>query len=182
MKSVYKVCLLALVMLPWALNLGAQPKSDRKGRDPEFWKKAKAAKVEFITKRLALSSKESAEFLKVYNESETRKGELFHARKEALVALKKALKAEQPKDVESLLKNYLDAQERLAEWESSDYERFSKVLSKEKFAALVVAEEDFRRQQIHRLDGKKGRGPGMPPQTPKDKENRGGRNPKSGLK
>ena len=166
MKSVYKVCLLALVMLPWALNLGAQPKFDKKGRDPEFWKKAQAAKIEFICERLELPTKENKKFLKVYNESETRKGELFHARQKALFALKKALKAEQPKDVESLLKNYIDARERLAEWENSDYERFSKILSKEKFAELVVAEEDFRRQQIHRLDGKKGRGPGMPHPSP----------------
>ena len=68
MKNVYKVCLLALAMLPGTLNLGAQPKGEKKDKDPEFWKKAKAEKVEFITKRMGLQKDESEAFLKAYNE------------------------------------------------------------------------------------------------------------------
>lgn len=163
MKNVYKVCLLVLVMLPMALSLGAQPKGDRKGKDPEFWKKAQAEKAEFITKRMNLSKAESEAFLKVYNENESRKGELFHERQKALMDMKKALKEDKKADVEALLKKYIDARIRLEQWENSDYERFSKVLSSEQIARLMVAEEDFRREQIHKLDGRRAGGPGMPP-------------------
>ena len=163
MKSVYKVCLLWLSMLPLALSLGAQPKGDGKGKDPGFWKKAQAEKLEFIKKRLSLSDAESDAFLKAYNESEEQKGKLFHERQEALKALKKALKSEEKVDVAPLLEKYLDARARLEEWETSDYERFSKVLSSEQIARLMVAEEDFRREQIHRLAGRRRGGPGAPP-------------------
>ncbi len=163
MKSVYKVCLLILAMLPVTLGLGAQPKCEKKGKDPEFWKKAQAEKVEFITSRLGLPEAEKEAFLKVYNENEEQKGKLFHERQEALKAMKKALKEEGRADVEPLLKKYIEARARLEEWENSDCERFSKVLSSEQIARLLVAEEDFRREQIHRLDGHRGKGPGMPP-------------------
>lgn len=167
MKSVYKVCLLWLAMLPLALSLGAQPKGDRNGKDPDFWKKAQAEKLEFIKKRLNLPDAESEAFLKVYNENEEQKGKLFHERQEALKAMKKALKSDEKADVAPLLEKYLDARARLEEWENSDYERFSKVLSAEQIARLMVAEEDFRREQIHRLDGRRG-GPGVPPPHGRD--------------
>ncbi len=163
MKSVYKVCLLWLSMLPLALSLGAQPKGDGKGKDPEFWKKAQAEKVEFITKRMGLSEAESEAFLKIYNENEEQKGKLFHERQEALKAMKKALKSGEKADVATLLEKYLDARAKLEAWENSDYERFSKVLSDNQIARLMVAEEDFRREQIHRLDGRRRGGPGAPP-------------------
>lgn len=161
MKSVYKVCLLVLAMLPAAFSLGAQPKGERK--DPEFWKKAQAEKVEFITKRMGLQKDESEAFLKAYNEYEEQKGRFFHERQEALRSLKKALKSKEKKNVQTLLKKYLEARANLEAWEMSDYEKFSEVLTDEQIARLIVAEEDFRREQIHRLNGERRGGPGMPP-------------------
>ena len=153
MKSVYKVCLLVLAMLPAAFSLGAQPKGERK--DPEFWKKVQAEKVEFITKRMGLQKDESEAFLKAYNEYEEQKGRLFHERQEALRTLKKALKSKEKKNVQTLLKKYLEARANLEAWEMSDYEKFSEVLTDEQIARLIVAEEDFRREQIHRLNGER---------------------------
>lgn len=171
MKNVYKVCLLGLAMLPWTLGLGAQPKDDGKEKSQDFWKKAKAEKVEFIKKKMNLPKAEWSAFLKVYNESEEQKGKLFHERQEALLALKKSLDSKEKTDVATLLQDYLDARARLEAWENSDYERFSAVLTDEQFACLMVAEESFRREQIHRLDGRGG-GPGAPP--------RGGNGPGGG--
>ena len=150
-----------LAMLPAAFSLGAQPKGERK--DPEFWKKAQAEKVEFITKRMGLQKDESEAFLKAYNEYEEQKGRLFHERQEALRSLKKALKSKEKKNVQTLLKKYLEARANLEAWEMSDYEKFSEVLTDEQIARLIVAEEDFRREQIHRLNGERRGGPGMPP-------------------
>ena len=163
MKNVYKVCLLALAMLPGTLNLGAQPKGEKKDKDPEFWKKAKAEKVEFITKRMGLQKDESEAFLKAYNEYEEQKGKLFHERQEAFKALKKALRSKEETDIQAVLKKYIEARAKLEALETSDYEKFSDLLTDEQIARLMVAEEDFRREQIHRLDGQRG-GPGAPPQ------------------
>ncbi len=160
MKNVYKVCLLGLAMLPWTLGLGAQPKDDGKAKSQDFWKKARAEKVEFLKKKMNLPKDEWSAFQKVYDESEEQKGKLFHERQEALKALKKAVDSKGKTDVAPALQNYLDARAQLESWENSDYERFSAVLTDEQFARLMVAEEDFRREQIHKLDG---RGPGAPP-------------------
>lgn len=178
MKSVYKVCLLVLAMLPAAFSLGAQPKGERK--DPEFWKKAQAEKVEFITKRMGLQKDESEAFLKAYNEYEEQKGRLFHERQEALRSLKKALKSKEKKNVQTLLKKYLEARANLEAWEMSDYEKFSEVLTDEQIARLIVAEEDFRREQIHRLNGERRGGPGMPP--PDGMGPRGEMSPRGGMR
>ena len=176
MKSVYKVCLLVLAMLPAAFSLGAQPKGERK--DPEFWKKVQAEKVEFITKRMGLQKDASEAFLKAYNEYEEQKGRLFHERQEALRSLKKALKSK--KNVQTLLKKYLEARANLDAWEMSDYEKFSEVLTDEQIARLIVAEEDFRREQIHRLNGERRGGPGMPP--PDGMSPRGEMGPRGGMR
>lgn len=178
MKSVYKVCLLMLAMLPAAFSLGAQPKGERK--NPEFWKKAQAEKVEFITKRMGLQKDESEAFLKAYNEYEEQKGRLFHERQEALRSLKKALKSKEKKNVQTLLKKYLEARANLEAWEMSDYEKFSEVLTDEQIARLIVAEEDFRREQIHRLNGERRGGPGMPP--PDGMGPRGEMGPRGGMR
>ena len=163
MKSVYKVFVLVLAMLPMTLGLGAQPKEGRRGKDPEFWKKAQAEKIEFITQRLNLDKKESKAFLKVYKESEEKKGELFAAKEEAMKALRQALKEEKVDAVKvgKLLDEYVKARTALEDWENSDCERYLKALSPEQVAELLVAEEDFFRSQVRRLHGHGG--PGTPP-------------------
>lgn len=162
MKNVHKVILSVLIMLPVVMSLGAQPKDGGKEKSKEFWEKARAEKVEFLKKKMNLSKAGWSAFLKVYNESEEQKGKLFHERQEALKVLKKAVDSKGKIDVKPALRNYLDARERLEAWENSDYGRFSSVLTDEQFARLVIAEEDFRREQIHKLDGRGG-GPGAPP-------------------
>lgn len=164
MKNVHKVILSVLIMLPLAMSLGAQPKDGGKEKSQEFWEKARAEKVEFLKKKMNLPKAEWSAFLKVYNESEEQKGRLFHERQEALKTLKKAVDSKGKIDVKPALRNYLDARGRLEAWENSDYERFSSVLTDEQFARLAVAEEDFRREQIHKLDGRGG-GPGAPPKN-----------------
>ncbi len=163
-------------MLFAALSLTAQPQGDRQEKKKEFWEKAKAEKLEFITGRLNLTKAEKKAFIPVYNENEERRDELFHARHEAFKALKKALKSEDKSGLETLLKNYADACAAVGKWESGYNERFSKVLSVEKLAILTVAEEDFRQAQIHRLNdgGRKGAKPGdAPGQAPGSGSGRG---------
>ena len=175
MKNVYKVLVLALVMLPMALSLGAQPRGERKGKDPEFWKKAQQEKIEFITGRLQLDESGAKAFRKAYKASEERKGELFAAREKAMKALRAAVKADKADAVEvgKLLDSYVQARTELEAWENSECERFLKVLSPEQVAALIVAEEDFFRHQVHRLHG----GPDTPPPPRRQDGDRPGREP-----
>ena len=169
---------LVLALLLAAFTLAAQPQCDKPEKKKEFWEKAKAEKLEFITKRLNLTKAEKKAFLPVYNGNEERRDELFHARHEAFRALKKALKFENKSELETLLKNYVDAEAAVEKWEASYYERFSKVLSVEQLAVLTVAEEDFRQAQIHRLnDGRRqGAKPGDAPGSAP-----GGQKPGSGT-
>ena len=60
------------------------------------------------------------------------------------------------KEVEKLLDAYLDAQKSSRDIENDMAEKLMKVLPVEKVAKLYLAEERFRRHQIHRLhEGKK---------------------------
>ena len=78
------------------------------------------------------------------------------------------------------MKKYLEARANLDAWEMSDYEKFSEVLTDEQIARLIVAEEDFRREQIHRLNGERRGGPGMPP--PDGMSPRGEMGPRGGMR
>lgn len=164
MRNLHIKPALVLALLLAAFTLAAQPQCDKQqcGKQEnkkEFWEKAKAEKLEFIMKRLNLTKAEKKAFLPVYNGNEERRDELFHARHEAFRALKKALKSENKSELETLLRNYVDAEAAVEKWEASYYERFSKVLSVEKLAVLTVAEEDFRQAQIHRLNDGRRQGP-----------------------
>ncbi len=148
-----------------AISLSAQPPQgdgQPDGKNSEFWKKAQAEKQDFIVRRLELSKAEKKAFLKVYKENEEQRGKLFEARQNALKALKGAVDSEEEVDIQPLLQAYLDARTTLEEWENNDYLRFADVLPQEKIAVLLVAEEDFRKAQIHRLGGRRqGGAPGQ---------------------
>ncbi len=150
---------LTLVMAFSAIALSAQPQGegDEPRKDSEFWKKAQAEKQDFIVRRLGLKKAEKKAFLKVYKENEEERGRLFDARNDALKALKTAVRkqeeSEETIDIQPLLQTYLDARDAVEAFENSDWKRFSEVLSTENVAKLIVAEEDYRKAQIHRLRG-----------------------------
>ena len=56
------------------------------------------------------------------------------------------------KELEKLLDAYLDAQQAQREIDEKASDKFMKVLPVEKVAKLYMAEERFRRRQIHRLN------------------------------
>ena len=166
-NTITKWALTLAVAVFSALSLSAQPQDDgdMPGNNPEFWKKAQTEKQDFIVRRLGLKKAEKKAFLKIYKENEEERGRLFSARKEAYNALKDAVKkqeeSEETIDIQPLLQAYLDARESLEAWENSDWQRFSEVLSTDDVAKLLVAEEDYRKAQIHRLGGRQGGAPGQ---------------------
>ena len=159
LNSFTKWALVLAVTVFSAISLSAQPpqgEGQPDGKNAEFWKKAQTEKQNFIVRRLELSKAEKKAFLKVYKESEEQRGKLFEARQNALNALKSAVDSEEEVDIQPLLQAYLDARTTLEEWENNDYLRFADVLPQEKIAVLLVAEEDFRKAQIHHLGGRQG--------------------------
>jgi hypothetical protein len=63
-----------------------------------------------------------------------------------------AIEAADQQEIDKCLTAFLQAQETLREIESGAAEKYKAVLPVEKVAKLYMAEERFRRRQIHRLN------------------------------
>ena len=143
----------------------AQDKQEKKeGRD---WReRVRAEQVAFITSELDLSESEAQAFWPVYNDVQKQRRQAFKATGEAYKALQEGV---EDKDVANLLDKYLAAKKAGEKIEADAVARYKKVLPVNKVAKLLLAEEKFRQNQIHRLGQGKGPGqgnrpgPGMPP-------------------
>jgi len=126
--------------------LQAQPK------DGEWKKKMMNEKIAFLTTELEITPEEAQRFWPVYNELNKEKDQAMYRMFGCYKKLSQALKdGRSGKEIEKLLDDYLEAQEEQRELDDVTADRFRKVLPVEKVAKLYVAEEKFRRQQIHKL-------------------------------
>jgi Spy/CpxP family protein refolding chaperone len=134
----------------------AQPKNGFKGnKGPEQWReRMRAEQVAFITSELNLTEAEAQAFWPVYNEVQQQRREAFKVQMDAMKALKKGV--EVGDKTADLLDTYLQAKEKCQEVDAKAIKRYKKVLSDEKVAKLVLAEEKFRHQQIGKLGHKGG--------------------------
>lgn len=133
-------------------GLNAQNKRDWQDR----WK---AEKIAYLTDAVNLTCAEAEKFWPVYNMCESEKKDRFKAVMEAYKDLDEAIKAgKDEKDLRILLDNYIKAQEFGKEIDRKYVAKYRKILSDEKVAKLYIAEESFRRQQIHRLHKNDNRG------------------------
>ena len=161
-KIISVVCALVLV----SVVAFAQNKNQK---DPEKWReKVRAEQVAMITSELDLTEAEAQAFWPVYNDVQSQRREAFKASGEAFKALQEGVDGP---DVSKLLSNYLDAKKKCEALETEAVNRYKKVLSEQKVAKLLMAEEKFRHQQIGKLGGK-GNRPGLGPDG-----HRGGRMP-----
>lgn len=126
----------------------AQPKNR------EDWKqKMMNEKIAFLTTELNITPEEGQVFWPVYNkvnqEKDAAMRNVFKAYRNLAKATEEGVKG---KELEKLLKAYLDAQQAQREVEEDSAEKFMKILSTEKTAKLYLAEERFRRRQIYKLN------------------------------
>jgi hypothetical protein len=162
MKKIISV-LLALALVAGMVK--AQDKQEKKnGHD---WReRVRAEQVAFITNELDLSESEAQAFWPVYNDIQKQRREAFKAVGQAFAALQEGA---EEKDAAKLLDQYLAAKKAGEKIEAEAVARYKKVLPVSKVAKLILAEEKFRQNQIHRLGQGKGPGqggrpgPGMPP-------------------
>ena len=166
MKKIISVFL--TVALAGSVALAQNNKADKKNGD---WReKVRAEQVANITSQLDLTEAEAQAFWPVYNEVQKQRREAFKASAQAYKALNEGIEGN---EVNALLQKYLDAKKAAEAIESDAIARYKKVLPANKVAKLIVAEENFRHQQIGKLGGNAGRpGKGGPrpegnrPQTP----------------
>lgn len=140
-------------------NIQAQPT-----KQGGWQQRMMSEKIAFITMKLKLTPEEAQVFWPVYNQIAEKKAKSQKAVKSSYQALVKALHEENisDKELDKLLDAYLEAKMANKEYEKGEADQYRKVLSSKKVAQLYIAEENFRRQHIQNLGGKKGNGHGAP--------------------
>ena len=150
MKKVFSV-LCALVVL--SMGAFAQgPQGPRRGADNGWRERVRAEKVAFLTEEIDLTESEAQVFWPIYNEIQKSERDSFEAVKKAYDAMAKGVEDKKSsKEMEKLVKAYIDAKEKNEGIETKYLNKLLKVLPAEKVARYYVAEEKFRHQQIGRL-------------------------------
>ncbi len=143
MKAAKFLMLCASVIISAAVY--AQPQQ-HKG---DWKEKVKAERIAFITTALELSPKEAQVFWPVYNEIGQSRQDLHRKVRESYRMLETAVR--EGRGEEEALNKYIQALEAQQGTEGKNTEKLKSVLPAAKVAKLYLAEEQFRRQQIHRL-------------------------------
>ena len=163
MKRIISV-LLSLVMVAGIMQAQNNNKQDQKKAANDWRERVRAEQVAFITSELDLTETEAQAFWPVYNDIQKQRRQAFQETGEAYKALSEGVDGN---DAASLLDKYLDAKKAGEKVEAQAVARYKKVLPVSKVAKLLLAEEKFRQNQIHRLgQGGPGRPGGMPGNRP----------------
>lgn len=130
-----------------SLSATAQDKEDN------GWKeRMMSEKIAFLTTEIGLTPEEAQAFWPVYNKSWEEKGEAHFNLMKTYGELADATKSGKPqKELSGILDRYLDAIDNMNATDKRIAEEYKKVLPIDKVAKLYVAEEKFRRMQIHKL-------------------------------
>lgn len=126
----------------------AQPK-----RDNGWKERIMSEKIAFLTTEIGITPKEAQNFWPVYNQINEERdkimNEIFRSYKDLMDAVEGG---KDETEIEKYLNVYLNAQKKIRKLDDEIPLRYKKVLSQEKIARLYIAEEKFRRNQIHRLN------------------------------
>ena len=142
--------------------------------NPECMKKARAERAEYRVSKLALGDEEKQVFIAVYEQVERAKQACMAQRHSLLGELRKAVDASDEAAIAEVLAAYNQNNEAMEQIRKDGEEKIAKVLTPVQMAKFVIAEEDFRRSKINKLNG---RAPGRPEGKPEGRpEGRGPRN------
>ena len=152
MKKVISVFAMVVLMTATAFAQQHQ-QGQRQGRQGSDWReRVRAEKVAFLTREIDLTESEAQVFWPIYNELQQKQHEGFQAVKEAYDAMEKGVKeGKTGKEMEKLVKAYIDAKDANEGIETQYLNKLMKALPAEKVARYYIAEEKFRHQQIGRL-------------------------------
>ena len=150
MKRVISVLCALLVLTAGAFAQG--PQGPRKNDDNGWRERVRSEKVAFLTQEIDLTESEAQVFWPIYNEIQKSQRESFEAVQKAYVAMEKGVQEKKSgKEMEKLVRAYIEAKEKNEGIETKYLNKLLKSLPAEKVARYYVAEEKFRHQQIGRL-------------------------------
>ena len=140
----------ALVIL--TVGAYAQNPGQRRGGDNGWRERVRSEKVAFLTDEIDLTESEAQVFWPIYNQIQKEQRDNFEAVRKAYEAMAKGVQdGKSGKEMEKLVKAYIDAQEQNSGFETKYLNKLMKALPADKVARYYLAEEKFRHQQIGRL-------------------------------
>ena len=153
MKKVISVLCALAVLSAGAFAQGPQgPQGPRRGGDNGWRERVRAEKVAFLTQEIDLTESEAQVFWPIYNQIQKEQRDNFEAVRKAYEAMAKGVQdGKSGKEMEKLVKAYIDAQEQNSGFETKYLNKLMKALPADKVARYYLAEEKFRHQQIGRL-------------------------------
>ena len=152
MKRIINIAAAAALLLGTMISAAAQNNPPRP--DGQNWRdKMKAEKIAWITSKTDLTPEEAQVFWPLYNELDKYRQDCFAESMKAFHALNKAVEENAAEsEISSLTDKYVSTLGKSESVEKEYIAKFSKVLSPTKLAKLLIAEEQFRRTQIHKLN------------------------------
>lgn len=142
-----------IVFFAFVLLLGAYTKIEAQAGGGGKREKIEALRIAFITQQLDLTTQEAQVFWPVYNEY-----------LDKLETLRKNFKQQYnkttdfnfktDKEAEAYINAEINMKQKEAEYFKEYYEKIKKVLPLKKVAQLRRAEEDFKKELLHQLQGK----------------------------
>lgn len=118
----------------------------------DWREKVQSEKIAFLTAEMDLTPAEAQAFWPLYNEAQKKKQEYFENAIAAYQELQQAVTAkEEGGRIETLTRKYVGLLGGSEEIDREYAEKYLKVIPAEKVARFFVAEEKFRRMQIHKL-------------------------------
>lgn len=149
MKSFFKYLSAGILML---VCTGALAQNAPQGGD--WMSRMRSEKIAFLTSEIGLTPEEAQAFWPIYNKAEAEEGSAFEATMKAFRALEDAVRQKKSEaEISRLLDEYTSAVSKSETVSVKYVAQYKKVLSAEKVAKLFLAEEKFRNNQIHRLQG-----------------------------
>lgn len=146
-KAMKRFLILAIMaILPLAADA-----QECKGKN-EWKERMLQEKIAFLSTEVGFTTEEAQAFWPVYNKAEENMDQARHRIMSAYRTLSNGFQSGAGnREIETMFNAYLAALEEESSLRASLAEEYGRVLPKVKVAKLFVAEEKFRRQQIHKL-------------------------------
>lgn len=152
MKTYIKYFMASILLLVGASAFAQGQGNRQQGND--WMARMRSEKIAFLTSEIGLTPEEAQAFWPIYNKAEAESSAAFDATMKAYRALEEAVRQKKSeKDISKLLDDYTTAVNNSQTANVKYVAQYKKILSAEKVAKLFVAEERFRNNQIHRLQG-----------------------------
>lgn len=134
-----------LIALLFPLFMFSQNISDEKR------KKIESQKIAYITKALDLSSEEAQVFWPVYNNFSEEMKKIRKNRKELFSKSKKNRASLTEKEIANIIDERLKMEQETLDLKVKYNKEFQKVISNKQISALYHAEEEFKKELLHRI-------------------------------